>query len=339
MNPMNMKHWMIAGLCAAWMAPLAPAEEKPKEIRIGIIGLDTSHATNFTKILNVGPKNPADVPKLAGLKVVAAYAPGSRDIPESYERIPEYTEAVKKMGVEIVDTIEALLPKVDAVLLESNDGKVHLEQVRPVLKAKKPVFIDKPLAANLADCIRIYEEAAAAGTPVFTASALRYGTATQEVRAGKIGTVKSAEAFSPAKLEKSHVDLFWYGIHGVESVFTVLGKGAVSVRRGTTEDGLIEVSGEWSGGRTGVFRESNTTDRKGYGGIAKGDNGESPIGTFDGYEPMLIAVGEFFRTGKPPVSIEETLEIYAFMEAADESKRRGGEAVTLAEVMENARGK
>lgn len=334
---MNMKQWLLAGLCAAWVAPLATAEEKVKEIRIGIIGLDTSHATNFTKILNVGPKNPEDAPKLAGLKVVAAYAQGSRDIPESYERIPEYTEAVKKMGVEIVDSIEEMMPKVDAVLLESNDGKVHLEQVRPVLKAGKPVFIDKPLAATLVDCVKIYDEASAAGTPVFTASALRYGVSTQAVRSGKIGEVVSAEAHSPAKLEKSHVDLFWYGIHGVESIFTVLGKGAVSVKRGTTEDGLIQVSGEWTNGRTGIFRESNTTDRKGYSGRAKGKQGDSPIGSFDGYEPLLIAVADFFRTGKLPVSVEETLEIYAFMEAADESKRRGGEVVTLKEVMEKAR--
>jgi predicted dehydrogenase len=336
---MNMRKWMIAGLCAAWMAPLATAQDKPKEIRVGIIGLDTSHSTDFTRILNVGPKNPEDAPKLAGLKVVAAYAPGSKDIPESYERIPEYTEIVKGMGVEIVGTIDELLTKVDAVLLESNDGKVHLEQVRPVLKAKKPVFIDKPLAATLADCVRIYDEAAAAGVPIFTASSLRYGVSTLEVRAGKLGKVHSVEAHSPAKLEKSHVDLFWYGIHGVESLFTVLGKGAVSVKRGTTADGLIEVTGQWSDGRTGVFRESNTTDRKGFGGLAKGEKGELAVGAYEGYEPLLVAVAEYFRTGKVPVDIEETMEIYAFMEAADESKRRGGEAVTLAEVLEKARAK
>lgn len=334
---MTTKSWKIAGLCALLAASSASAAEK--EIRIGIIGLDTSHATNFTKILNVGPKNPADAPKLAGMKVVAAYAPGSKDIPESYERVPEYTEAVKKMGVEIVDTIEALLPKVDAILLETNDGKMHLEQVRPVFKSKKPVFIDKPVAATLEDCIRIYDEAAASGTPIFSASALRYGTGTQEARGGKVGVVKSVETYSPAKTEKSHVDLFWYGIHGVESAFTAIGKGAVSVKRGTTADGLIQVTGEWTGGRTGIFRESNTTDRKGYGGTAKGEKGELAIGTFDGYEPLLIAVGDFFRTGKAPVSVEETMEIYAFMEAADESKRRGGESVTLKEVMDKARAK
>ena len=259
----HMKRCLVAGLCAIVMSPLVSAEEGRKEIRIGIIGLDTSHSTDFTKILNVGPKDPADAPKLAGLKVVAAYAPGSRDIPESYEKVPEYTEAVKTMGVEIVDSIEVLLSKVDVVLLESNDGKVHLEQVRPVFKAKKPVFIDKPLAASLAVCVRIFDEAADSGPSVFTASALRYGAGTLAARGGEIGAVTSVEAYSPAKLEKSHPDLFWYGIHGVESLFTVLGKGAVRVKRGTTDDGLIEVSGEWSGGRTGIFRESNATDRPG----------------------------------------------------------------------------
>ena len=241
------------------------------------------------------------------------------------------------MGVEIVDSIDALLPKVDAILLESNDGKVHLEQLRPLLRTKKPVFIDKPLAASLSDCIRILDEAAASGTPVFTSSALRFGVSTIAVRGGSIGTVSHAETYSPAKTEPSHPDLYWYGIHGVESLFTAMGKGAVSVKRGTTTDGLIEVTGEWSGGRTGVFREANTTDRKGYGGKATGEKGETTIGAYDGYEPLLVEIATFFRTGKPPVSAEESLEIYAFMEAADESKRRGGKVVTLAEVMKKAK--
>ncbi|MGE9266664.1 MAG: Gfo/Idh/MocA family protein, partial [Verrucomicrobiales bacterium] len=283
---MKITQWITAGLCALLMAPLVCAdekEEKAKDIRIGIIGLDTSHSTNFTKIFNQGPKNPEDAAKLAGFKVVAAYAPGSKDIPASYERIPEYTEIMKKMDVEIVDSIEELLSKVDVVMLESNDGKVHLEQARPVFKSKKPLFIDKPVAATLVDCVKIFDEAAASGTPVFSSSALRFAEATQEVRNGKIGRVKSAETHSPAKLEKSHVDLFWYGMHGVESLFTVLGKDALSVQRSTTADGLIKVSGEWTEGRSGIFRETNGKDRKGYGGLAQGEKGELAVGSFDGY--------------------------------------------------------
>ena len=304
-----------------------------QNIRAGIIGLDTSHVLAFTKMLNTDPQKP----EVMGARMVAAYPQGSKDIESSVKRVPEYTEKIKAMGVEIVDSIEKLCEKVDVVFLETNDGRPHLEQLRPCLKAGKPVFIDKPIAGTLADAIKIFEEAKAADVPVFSSSSLRFGKNTQAVRAGSVGKVKSAETFSPASLEKTHPDLFWYGIHGVESLFTVMGTGCQSVRRGTAPDGKIMVTGTWEGGRTGVFRESNDSDRKGYGGKAAGESGESDVGKYDGYDPLLYAAVHFFRTGIAPVSPEETLEIYAFMEAADESKRRGGAEVTLKEVMEKAR--
>jgi hypothetical protein len=91
--------------------------------RIGIIGLDTSHSTAFTKVLNAAESDAA----YQGYRVVAAYPQGSRDIESSVKRIPEYTEIVKKLSVEIVDSIADLLTKVDVVLLETNDGRRHLE--------------------------------------------------------------------------------------------------------------------------------------------------------------------------------------------------------------------
>ncbi|MBP9903820.1 MAG: gfo/Idh/MocA family oxidoreductase, partial [Verrucomicrobia bacterium] len=163
------------------------------------------------------------------------------------------------------------------------------------------------------------------------------GKTTQAVRNGAIGQVKHAETFSPAELEPHHVDLYWYGVHGCESLFTVMGPGCKSVRRGTTADGKIEVTGTWEDGRTGIFREANETDRKGYGGKAVGEKGESSVGSYDGYDPLVIAIVQMFRDGIVPVSGEETLELYTFMAAADESKRRGGAEVTLKEVLNQAR--
>lgn len=298
-----------------------------QNIRAGIIGLDTSHVLAFTKTLNAETQKP----EVMGVRVVAAYPQGSKDIESSTKRVPEYIEKVKAMGVEIVPTIDALLDKVDVVFLETNDGRPHLEQLRPCLAAHKPVFIDKPVAGSLVDAIKIYEEAKAAGVPVFSSSSLRFGKNSQAVRGGSIGLVKVAETTSPASLEPSHPDLFWYGIHGVESLFTVMGTGCESVKRGTTADGKITVSGTWKGGRKGTF-----TEAKGYGGKAVGEKGESAVGEINGYDPLLYAAVHFFRTGVAPVSPEETLEIYAFMEAADESKRRGGAEVTLKEVMDKA---
>lgn len=316
---------------------LAIQAEEAKTLRAGIIGLDTSHVTAFTETLNKGTKQPADNAKVAGVKVVAAYPQGSKDIESSTKRVPEYTAKVKAMGVEIVDSIEELLKRVDVVFLESNDGRVHLDQLKPVLAAKKPVFVDKPIASNLADALRIIDAAKKANVPMFCASSLRFSKTTQAVRNGSIGQIKSAETFSPAELETNHVDLYWYGVHGCEALFTVMGTGCNSVKRSITADGKIEVTGTWEGSRTGIFRESNDKDRKGYGGKAVGEKGECAIGSYDGYDPLLFEVVKMFRSGRAPVSGDEMLELYAFMAAADESKRRGGAEVTLKEVLDKAR--
>jgi len=299
------------------------------ELRIGMIGLDTSHVTAFTAVLN-DPKNPNHVP---GAKVVAAYKGGSPDIESSASRVEGYTKELReKYGVAIYDSIEELCRHVDAVMLESVDGRPHLEQAKPVIKSRKPLYIDKPMAGSLKDGVEIFRLAREAGVPVFSASSLRFGKNTQAVRNGSIGKVLRAETSSPCHFEKTHPDLFWYGVHGVESLFTVMGTGCESVRRSSTADGRIEVTGTWIGGRVGIYRENP----KGYDGNAKGEKGESPVGAYDGYEPLVAEVIKFFRTGVAPVPPEETIEILAFMEAADESKRRSGTEVKIADIVKRA---
>jgi hypothetical protein len=333
----------LAASLALLIAAALPADAQstptppPKEIRVGIIGLDTSHSIAFTQTLNRGPKNPADKPRFEGVRVVAAYPQGSKDIESSTKRVPEYTEKIKALDVEIVDSIETLLRKVDAILLESNDGRVHLEQIRPVLHARKPVFIDKPVAASLADVIRIFAEAEKAKVPVFSSSSLRYGRSTQDTRNGAFGQVKSVETFSPVNLEPTHPELFWYGIHGCESLFTAMGPGCQTVQRSVDADGKVVVKGVWKNSRTGIFRQENGKDRKGYGGVAQTAQGDKTLGAYEGYDPLLAAIVDFFKTGLPPVTPEETQEIYAFMAASEESKLNNGKEVSVAETLAKAR--
>lgn len=326
--PCNLTRCLLAVTLLGTLPMTAAGEDAAvRPLRVGIIGLDTSHAVAFTKILN----DPQAADDVAGCLVVAAYPQGSPDIESSVSRVPDYTRQVQELGVEIVDSIDELLKRVDAVLLETNDGRPHLEQVLPVLKAGKPVFLDKPLAASLTDAVAIFAASKQYGVPVFSSSALRYGQNTQAARSGALGRIARCETFSPCSLEKTHPELFWYGVHGVESLFTVLGTGCQSVKR-MTVDGKIQVVGTWSGGRTGIYREA-----QGYGGTAVGDNGEGPVGAYDGYRPLVVEIVSFFRTRKPPVSAGETLEIYAFMQAADESKRQDGAEVSLAGLLEKAR--
>ena len=301
------------------------------ELKLGMIGLDTSHVVAFTKILN-DKKNKQYVP---GGKVVAAFKGGSMDIASSRDRIDKFTATLENdWGVKIYDSIEEMCKHVDAVLLESVDGRPHYRQTVPVIKAGKPLFIDKPMAGSLRDVIRIFDLAKKHKVPVFSSSSLRYGKATQAVRGGKIGKVHHAVTGSPASINEFHPDLFWHGVHGCESLFTVMGAGVERVKRGTTEDGKIEVTGYWNGNRFGIFRE-----RKGYGGMAHGEKGATEVGMYDGYAPLIVDVMKFFQSGNAPVSPQETIELFAFMEAADESKRRGGEWVAIKDVIKQARSK
>jgi predicted dehydrogenase len=323
---------LLALVAISCFTGVAVRANDTKPIRVGIIGVDTSHATAFTTILN-GHKAVGD---LAGLKVVAAFPVASPDIPSSSDRIEGFTRQLKSMGVEIVDSVPTLLTKVDAVLIESVDGRPHLDQVRPVFEAGKPVFIDKPLAGSLVDSIVIAELGAAHKVPWFSSSALRFGPTVIQIKTDpKIGDILGCDAWSPCALEKSHPDLYWYGIHGCEMLYTFMGTGCESVTRTHTE-GTDFVTGVWKGGRIGTFRGTRLGTH-GYGAVVFGSKGNGDIMKFEGYEPLLEQIAVFFKTGKPPVSAEETIEIMTFMEAADESKRQGGVPVKLETVLAKAR--
>jgi predicted dehydrogenase len=301
--------------------------------RIGIIGLDTSHSTEFTKLLNS-----TETDEFKNYKITAAYPYGSRTIESSSKRIPGYIDEVKKFKVEIVDSIEDLLKKTDVILLETNDGRLHLEQSIPVFKAKKRVFIDKPISASLTDAISIFEAAKDMNTPIFSASSLRYMPNIDKImKEDAIGKVLGADSFSPCTLEETHPDLFWYGIHGIEPLIAVMGTGCKTVQRVCTPDTDFVV-GVWSDSRIGSFRGIRK-GRSGYGGNVFGEKGIMPFGDYSGYTALLKEIISFFETGIIPVPAEETLEIFTFMETAEESKKRNGAAVSASEVFEAAKSK
>lgn len=315
----------LALLCAA-----APAAAQTPDIRVGIIGTDTSHVTAFTKLLN--DKN--DPNHVAGARVVAAFKGGSPDVDESRTRIDRFSaELEDKWGVEFVGSIEELCAKVDAVLLESVDGRPHLAQVRPVFIAKKRVFIDKPFTASYADAREIVRLSRESGVPFFSSSSLRFLADVQALRkSDKHGGIAGAFTFGPENLEPHHPDLFWYGIHAVEMLYTLLGPGCEKVSRVKTDSGDTVV-GTWKDGRIGTMR-GLIRGRQDYGAVVFGMNAvlASPVPMRSDYRGLLVEIVKFFQTGVPPVQAEETLEIMAFMEAAELSQARGGVPVALAEV-------
>ncbi len=299
-------------------------------IRAGILGCDTSHVIAFTNLIN----DPEATGSLAKVEVTAAFPGGSPDLPASRDRLPGFVAQLRERGVTIVDSTEELVERCDAILLESVDGRVHLGQFREIARGK-PVFIDKPAAASLADVIAILHIAEAQQTPVFSSSSLRFVDAVRELAAEKsIGQLLGCETVGPLRFEPHHPDLFWYGIHGVEPLFTIMGRGCQSVTRVDTELSSVVV-GTWSDGRIGSYRGLKQGGAN-YAFTVHGTKGIAHRKGASGYESAVREICEFFVTRKPPVTRDETIEIFAFMEAADESKRRGGEPVSIAETIERA---
>jgi len=314
------------------LATTVYADEKPAApLRVGIIGCDTSHVPSFAKSMREGKQK-----EIQGLKLVAAYPGGSDDFPPSRDRVKKFTEELREQGVQIVDSIDALMPLVDVVMIESVDGRVHLEQARQVFAAKKPVFIDKPVAVSLTDAIEIFRLAKEADVPCFSSSSLRYSPGLIELESKrKSNRVLGCDAYGPYKLAPPIPDMYWYGIHTVEMLYTVMGTGCKSVSR-TSADGADVVVGVWDDGRVGVYR-GNAKGRPDFGVVVFGQKSITPIAATSNYENLLVEIAKFFRTGKPPVSEEVTIEICAFIEAAHESKRQNGATIELADVMAKAR--
>ena len=300
------------------------------ELKIGIIGFDTSHVPAFTKLLN----DAADPFHVTGARVVAGFPSFSPDLPASSSRVEGFKKQLsEEMGIKLVSSVDELLKEVDAVLLESVDGRRHLKEATPVIKAKKPLFIDKPLAASYSEAKKIIDLAAKNSTPVFSSSSLRFDHNISAARQdAELGGIVGCDAFSPASQDPTNPGLFWYGVHGVEVLYTFMGAGCRKLFSKKTE-GADFVTGEWEGDRIGTLRGT----RKGmhsYGARVFGEkkivqvmySTEIPL-----YAQLLRQVVPFFRTGKPPVPNEETLEIMQFMQAAILSEKEGRE-VLLSEV-------
>lgn len=303
---------------------------EPTRLRAGMIGLDTSHVNAFTDIIN----DPNATGDLAQLRVVAAY-PGGTDFPSSRDRVDGFTTDLRDRGIEIVKTIPQLLEKVDVVMLESVDGRIHFEEASQVIVAGKPLFIDKPLAGSLADAIAIHELARRHEVPVWSASSIRFGKQLQSLlNIDEVGEIVGATTWGPCKYQEGTPDMFFYGIHGIEGLFTLMGTGCQTVVRTRTE-GTDVLAGVWKDGRVGTYRGIRAGNSS-FGATAFGSKRIHTVQCDSAYQELCSAVATFFQSKQPPVSLEETIEIFAFMEAADESKRLGGVPVTLASVLEKA---
>jgi len=291
-------------------------------IKIGILGFDTSHAVQFTMRINhVGISEDQWVD---GARVVMGY-PGGPSSFVSDNVIAERTEQIKKAGVEIVDSPEALIGNVDAVMLEFQDGGEHLRQAKPFIEAGLPIFIDKPFTCSLADAKEIARIAQENNVPIFSSSSLRYALEIQEIKLrSRLGKILGVDTYSPGPTHPENPGLFNYGIHGVEMLYALMGPGCNSVRC-IWDERWEKVVGMWKDGRIGTVRAVREGAR-GYGFTVFCEKGISSriVDTRYIYRELLKKIIEMFHSGIPPISIDETVEMMAFMEAALNSAKENG---------------
>lgn len=298
------------------------------DLRVGMIGLDTSHCEAFTKLLN----DAGNEHHVSGAKVVKAFPGGSKLFSNSYNRVEKITDDIKGLGIEIVDSLEAVAEDVDAFLLESVDGRQHLEQFAIIAEYGKPVFVDKPFACSFADAKAIYDLSSSKGAPVMSASAIRYAAGLSDLNA-EGAEIHTCDTFGPMSILDDYPGYFWYGIHTVEMLYSFMGSGCVELQVNLSENLDVTIA-KWSDGRVATLRGS----RFGGGGNSFGctvttENAiEFSLAKHDPpyYACLLKKIVPFFQSGDSPIAVEESLETIAFIEAMNESRENGGSLVKLA---------
>ncbi|HVC33791.1 MAG TPA: Gfo/Idh/MocA family oxidoreductase [Chloroflexota bacterium] len=296
-------------------------------LRLGIVDCDTSHVYQFSRRLNhvdIEPDQWVD-----GAQVVAAY-PGTSRVTEP-GKVDEYLTALRAAQVELVARPQDLLGRVDAVLIESNEGAVHRERATPFIEAGLPVFIDKPLASTSVDARALVELAAKHGVPLFSASSLRFTPEVRQARTDEaaLGLLVGADVFSPATLHPHNPGLFHYGVHGVEMLYALLGRGCRDVTCVFHEDGEV-VTGRWNDGRIGVVRGIRRGAR-GYGLTAYGERAirQSTVNLTSLYRDLVAVIVPVLSGAPSPISPEELIEVVAFQEAALASAMAGGRPIAM----------
>lgn len=338
-------------VCEAGM--WGPQVHAAEVVRVGILGFDNYQAVEYAAAFN-NPKAEGD---LAGLRVTAAYPVTSPDYPESAaltarwqeQMLGQYKGNPEAKPVEIVDSVEALLAKCDAVMIWSLDGTKHLAQATAVLKAKKPLFIGRPMAAEPKDVVAIFKVAAELKVPCWSCSQHRFSPGFIGMRDHPdVGKVLGCDVYGGWDAKATPADQFTRSLHSLETLYTIMGPGCVKVT--CTSTAMTEsITGIWADGRVGTYRGIKQGAVK-YSATVFGDKGISTAGIYGhgvpvkgvvptndkymGYGGLAIELGKFFKTGKAPVTPGETLEIFALLQAAEESKAKDGAAVELKKLWE-----
>lgn len=287
------------------------------EIRVGIIGLDTSHAIEFPRRMQAPDLDPEL--RVAGLRAVSCLRFATPF--QNEEQLDGRQAELERWGVRVSRKLEDTLEGVDALMLEINDPALHLDYFQRCAGLGKPIFVDKPLADTLANGRRIAEIAQASGTRWWSSSSLRYVPAVREACAA-IPTPSVATVYGALGTAPAGSSIVWYGVHAFEMLEAALGRGARSVQTRRDALGAVAVV-EYPDRRRGIVEL--TAGSWLYGGCLREQEKARPFvaDLARAYTEQLAAVRDFFRGGPPPVAAEDALEVMGMLDAAERSFASG----------------
>jgi len=293
----------------------------PLGLKIGMIGLDTSHVEIFTKLLH----DQSSQFNLA--KVILGCPSPSEDLALSRDRVNQFTNILKDTyHVTITDSIETIAEQTDAIMITAVDGRNHLELFKHVAHYQKPVFIDKPLAITVQEAQEIFAISEYYNTPIMSSSSLRYAESLQEeiTRSKKTGQKPTGIYLnSPLPFIKEMPYYFWYGIHMIEILVTILGPHYKSVHV-HGNDNYDVITAEWQDHRFGIIRGDHKWHGK-FEALLHYEDKSIHLPIYQDqtsyYACLLKEIISFFETGKNPIPKEETLGIIQLIEDANEKRK------------------
>lgn len=288
-----------------------------KEIKIGMVGLDTSHSVAFTRCLQAPDCAPEQ--HVSGARVVACMR---FETPfQGKEGLDDRQKQLEGWGVKVTESFEEAVADCDAIMLEINDPAYHVEYFQKCTELGKPIFLDKPMADNIANARLIAKMAKDAGLRVFSASSLRFIPALAQA-IEEVGEPKYVSTYGPLGKAPAGSSIVWYGVHAFEMLERAMGLGAKSVFARKDSVGVVAIV-DYEEGKRGVVEL--TEGAGSYGGSVRSENKAVPFSADNApfYTLELVEVVKFFAGAESPVTLEDALEVTAMLDAAERSVNSG----------------
>jgi hypothetical protein len=279
--------------------------------KITLIGTDSTHCYAFAKLLN---SSNSDWEIKYAIRDYRSELPISVSRREKIEK-----EMSNNFDIQVFDFLtEEILTSTDAFIIASVDANLHVSQFKKIAQYKKPIFIDKPITYSSKDAKEIDKISKEQNAPYFSSSSLRFSESivgSSEFVFGKSNWNLTVEG--PLTFERGIPGMFWYGIHIVEALLTIVPEDfTIDNIQINKEKNIIEIYliskekravliGDLTG--TSSFRGHIYSNNKEL--LFDVENDNMPL-----YQYLLTEIIAFFETQQSPVNFIETSRVLTLVE-------------------------